>query len=344
MICCAATAGVAYIVKPKFYAPSNNDRMPLDPEPNTSSKKLTPTTIATDGISLSLTKTFKDAEPGVTFSIIRDNTNYTFYLSNSSPNFKGAVGIHRALPLCQKLMETARKESPENFSLLIQTKEGWSYNCYSAFNEVKRTGSLSYGLWELSYHNDDEWQEAQDAYSLMSEGKLDEARAAFDSLIAENPTAENYYDRGFVYYRLASQGGKGEMTNLKNAETNYRKAIEIDPNFAPAYASLPNILQLQMPTAKYTQEMESMYEKAKSLDPGWSFSWMNKSLAYTQVSRFNEAYEENKKAVEVNPKFPDQERVIRNYICIADHTGKKEPQEFYDKYGITTDMLKRGCV
>lgn len=314
---------------------------------------------ATDPIKNELEKKYKEFFPEDGFFI--DNESFLGQAYNIQLTEKSKLAYpkkdHQLLKFCQSVQpifdELEKKNSQNdkvytpNTDIVItpdnKSEDDFNISCDTVLDTIKNTGSTSEALWYININSSQEHGLQSKLFGQRAEEDYASATKTGEELIKLNPSAPNYWDLAFTYYRWASLRGANEMANLKQAEANYKKATEVDAEFAPGYASLANIQQLLASQMKYTDEYDKMYEKSKQLDPGWSFAWMNKGIALSRVNRWNEGYAEQKKAVEVNPLFSDQPQVIRNYICIANHLGKKEPQEFYDKYKITSEMLKNGC-
>lgn len=73
------------------------------------------------------------------------------------------------------------------------------------------------------------------AFDLMQQGKLDEAKAAYEALLAKHAdVAEVHYNLGYI----ASQ-----KKDLAAAAACYQKAIELKPDYSQAYTAMAEVYQ-----------------------------------------------------------------------------------------------------
>jgi hypothetical protein len=139
--------------------------------------------------------------------------------------------------------------------------------------------------------------DAVEALLLEREGKRDEARAMY--LKATQTGATNAY----AYYRaatLAWEMPQQDDASLKVIEGNLARAVELNPSFAQAYASLAEIraaLKQSMPA------IAPLLAKAVALDPG--DPWIRISAARA-LWRLN-ALEEARKVAQVALKLADDD-------------------------------------
>src|SRR5262249_57776217 len=69
--------------------------------------------------------------------------------------------------------------------------------------------------------------------ALSREGKYDDSVASFNKALALNPKCQDcFYNIGFAY---------AQKKDYAQAEENYKKAIEVKPDYAEAYNGLANI-------------------------------------------------------------------------------------------------------
>jgi len=73
--------------------------------------------------------------------------------------------------------------------------------------------------------------------ALSREGKYDDSVAAFNKAVALNPKCQDcFYNIGFAY---------AQKKDYAQAEENYKKALEVKPDYAEAYNGLANIYNAQ---------------------------------------------------------------------------------------------------
>lgn len=134
------------------------------------------------------------------------------------------------------------------------------------------------------------------ADSFIREKKYDDSlQSAKEALLnaeTEKEKAEAHYFMGLSYYKL---------NNLKEAEAEYKKAISINPDYAPAHSSLSAVY---LKYGKFDQAAESA-KKAIRLDPNFSWAHNNLAIAYMDTGRLDEAIEEFTNAISISPDVPD---------------------------------------
>lgn len=126
--------------------------------------------------------------------------------------------------------------------------------------------------------------------SAQAAGRLSDAAADYQNAIAHDAHNKfGYYDLGLVD-ELTGQGVA--------AEANYRAAIQIDPNFAPA---LYNLAILR--TAPSPSEAEELYRHVISLQPNDAAAHLNLGFLLRSEKRIAEGNAELTTAVSLNPSF-----------------------------------------
>ncbi|NQE36836.1 tetratricopeptide repeat protein [Microcoleus asticus] len=133
-------------------------------------------------------------------------------------------------------------------------------------------------------------QELQLTYGEVNEISrpiLEKAKAEYQAVLAQQK-----YNLGNT---LKNQG------KLEEAITAYRKAIEIDPNFAWAYNYLGLILQNQ----GKLEEAITAYRKAIEIDPNYTNAYNNLGLILQNQGKLEEAITAYRKAIEIDPNFAD---------------------------------------
>ncbi len=88
------------------------------------------------------------------------------------------------------------------------------------------------------------------AYELMQQGKLDEAKAAYETLLAKHAdVAEVYFNLGFI----ATQ-----KKDMAAAEAAYKKAIELKPDYGQAYTAMAEVYQSTEGLAKAVEYLSGV--------------------------------------------------------------------------------------
>lgn len=108
-----------------------------------------------------------------------------------------------------------------------------------------------------------------------------------------SPSGQNIHNNlGDVY---------GRQKNYEKAVEEFKKAVEINPNYADAYHNLGNTY-IEM--GKIEEALES-YQKAVSINPNLWQSYQNIAAIYFERGNYQKSYEMIKKAAETNPNDPN---------------------------------------
>jgi eukaryotic-like serine/threonine-protein kinase len=124
-----------------------------------------------------------------------------------------------------------------------------------------------------------------------NEANLKAKAAALKALELDNTLAE-------AHAVLAMQ--KTGEWDFAGAEKEYKKAIELNPNYATAYQWYSELLAR---LGRYDEAFASV-KKAYELDPFSTAVNMNVGLRYAEVKRFDEAISQFKKTIEISPDYP----------------------------------------
>ncbi|KPJ61497.1 MAG: hypothetical protein AMJ46_02155 [Latescibacteria bacterium DG_63] len=117
----------------------------------------------------------------------------------------------------------------------------------------------------------------------------------------ENLEAYDYYLKGReYYYRYRKQDNE-------NAIELFKKALDLDPNYALAYAGLGDAYGQRTGRfgleASWLDEAIEISQKALSIDPSCPEAYKALGLAYMAKGKRHKALEAYEKAVELNPNF-----------------------------------------
>jgi len=132
-----------------------------------------------------------------------------------------------------------------------------------------------------------------------------------------NLEAYNYYLIGLEYYYR-----RGKDDN-ENAIASFNRALEIDPNYALAYAGLGNAytqrtLRFGFPNSWINTAVEVSL-KAISIDPSLPEAYKALGLAYETKRWYRKAKTAYEKAIELNPNFVD---AFSNLTMVCYNTGE----------------------
>ena len=136
---------------------------------------------------------------------------------------------------------------------------------------------------------------------LVQEDKWEEALSVHDQILALEPTAARYVTKGSMLYAI----GRVDESIL-----NYRKALELDPNFERAQSDLQKLAESEMDRLR-VQRQEAMAEEnweralelhdvILALDPS-ALRYANRGSILYRMNRLQEAKEAYKKALALDP-------------------------------------------
>ncbi|WP_269603480.1 tetratricopeptide repeat protein [Prochlorococcus marinus] len=130
------------------------------------------------------------------------------------------------------------------------------------------------------------------------------------------PEAAKYYlyfiNQGFKDHRVFTNYGiiLNDLGKLKEAELLYRKAIEIQPNFADVHLNLGNILK----DLGNLQEAEISQRKALEINPDFAEAHSNLGNILKDLGKLQEAEISTRKALEINPDFAEAHSNLGNIL------------------------------
>jgi TolB-like protein/Tfp pilus assembly protein PilF len=159
---------------------------------------------------------------------------------------------------------------------------------------------------------------------LASEGGLAKAQAAADKALALDDQL------GEVYNSLA--GIKHEGNDPKGAEAMYRRALELNPNYAMAYYGYGDLLRSYLGRS---EEALSLHRKAAELDPLSASIISSVGLDLASLGRFDEALARYQRALEVDPGYASAYRFIGDHYWSV--SGKLDEAVVWCAKGISVD-------
>jgi len=133
----------------------------------------------------------------------------------------------------------------------------------------------------------------------------------------ENLTAYDYYLKGReYYYRYRKQDNE-------NAIELFKKALELDPNYALAYSGLGESCAARARRYEFPQAWAdsgiAVSKKAISIDPNLPEAYTSLSIAYNQKGWHQKALEAGRKAVEINSNYAHGNQLVGYWNL---YTGK----------------------
>ena len=163
-------------------------------------------------------------------------------------------------------------------------------------------------LWAESY---DRELTAANIFAIQSEVAAAIAGALKATLTADEKSRVNAVPtqnlEAWENYQLGRQRlAKRTVTGFTEAERYFRKAIELDPNFALAYSGLADALVLSLdytgaPRAAALERARAAADTALELDPGLADAWASAGLTEWEGDHRDSAEEMFRRAIELNP-------------------------------------------
>ena len=144
-------------------------------------------------------------------------------------------------------------------------------------------------LYVKTPHSTEAYMLAMRAYE---QGDLANFRKYMDQAIAANP------DNPDFYYYLA-EADKFENKN-NQALANYEKALNIDPEFAPAYLGRALMKQILTPSSNYINDIQ----RAIEFDPRYSEAYLERARYYIRTHQIVEATADLEMVIRINPQTP----------------------------------------
>lgn len=142
----------------------------------------------------------------------------------------------------------------------------------------------------------------------------------------EKSSAYEYFIKGRNAYLLSTPRG------YENAINWYKKALDVDEKYAPAYAGLGETYALWGDWKGQSEECGAFYDKsleyslkARELAPDSSYSHRALAMSYYALGRYVEAEREARRAIEMNPSDAEA------YFVLWKATGKDPNSEYIEK-------------
>jgi serine/threonine protein kinase/Flp pilus assembly protein TadD len=186
-----------------------------------------------------------------------------------------------------------------------------------------------YQLWAERYD-----RELQDVFAIQEEiadsivSALEvtlspRERRAIKQVATADVRAYERYLRGRQYFR------QFRRKSIEFAKTMFARAIEIDPNYAGAYAGLADchsyLYMFWDVTDEHLREADRASRKAVELDPELAEAHVARGVAISLGKRHDEAGEEFETAIRLNPRFFEA-----YYFCARGHYARGHSEQAVD--------------
>ena len=149
--------------------------------------------------------------------------------------------------------------------------------------------------------------------------KGEQQRAANEQ--TDNPEVYDYFLRGREQLRRDTKEGN------RHAQEMLQRAVDLDPNFAPAYAFLAHVFlrdYLNQWSELPALSLERAYElasRAVMLDDSDPYAHWALGAIYLWMRRHDEAISEQERAISLNPNFADGHRALG---LVLHYSGRSE--------------------
>lgn len=139
------------------------------------------------------------------------------------------------------------------------------------------------------------------AQLAASKGNFTQAIRIYSNIIKQNP---NHYaaliNRGVLWERLPFKDAKERAKNRQFAESDYLRAIEVNPNAAEPYN---NLGALYVDTGR-NGDAVSYLSEAVARSPKYFTALMNRAIAFYRLGRTNAALQDFNSALKLSDKEP----------------------------------------
>jgi len=167
--------------------------------------------------------------------------------------------------------------------------------------------SDGYHLWSRTFD-----EELKDIFEIQDEIAKSIAESLLETITAsqeaeiktttsKDVTAYDFYLRGRQFINRLHK------MDIEFARQMFRHAIDIDPDFALAWAGYADchsmMVMYEDPIDRYRDEARQASERALQLDPGLAEAHASRGLAFLVAEEFEKAEDEFKKALELNSRL-----------------------------------------
>jgi serine/threonine protein kinase/Flp pilus assembly protein TadD len=129
----------------------------------------------------------------------------------------------------------------------------------------------------------------------------EEEKKAIEKVSTDNVQAYDYYLRGRTYFH------QHRRTSMEFARQMFTRAIEVDPNYARAYAGIADccsILYMYFDARESNlKQADKASQKALDLDPDLAEAHSARGLSYSLSKRYQQAQDEFETAMRLDPKL-----------------------------------------
>ncbi len=141
----------------------------------------------------------------------------------------------------------------------------------------------------------------QKARLATAQGKYEQAIALYTRLVKQEPNHfAAYLNRGILWEQRKTKNDKEKQQYLLNAEHDYQRAMELEPNVAEPYN---NLGALYIDTNRYIDAVGVLTD-ALNLNTNYFTARVNRAIAYYRSGRTLDALIDFNKAAQLRPRDP----------------------------------------
>ena len=168
-----------------------------------------------------------------------------------------------------------------------------------------------------------------------------ESRNRFSRAVTVNPEAYDLYLRSEPYYGFQTRDATDQAIRL------LEKSVEIDPQFAGAYAALATAfgaraIGVEVNEPKWIEKANAAVRKALALDPNLAEGYVSRGyLLWTRANSWSHerAVSDYRHALDLNPNLAEAHHQLAN---VYNHVGLLDKAEGEIKEAIALDPLNTG--
>jgi eukaryotic-like serine/threonine-protein kinase len=186
-------------------------------------------------------------------------------------------------------------------------------------------------LWSQSFDRD-----ASDIFALQDEVARAVVAALEVRLVgADTAPVVNLGTTSVAAYQAYLQGlffwNKRTTADIERSAEYYRQAVDIDPEFAAAWAGLASAYVLFVPSEYEVRSIpfgealaraEAAARRALALDPGQAAAHTALALAYEKRGMMEEAGVSYRQAIEADPRYPTARQWYASYLAMLGRTAE----------------------
>jgi TolB-like protein len=170
--------------------------------------------------------------------------------------------------------------------------------------------------------------QSQIAQSVAKEIKAiitPQERQIIESVSTNNIHAYDLYLKGREFHSIDTRYKNTEKQQIENAIKMYNQAIELDPQFAPAYiwlgmAYFEKTLLFDFFKESYADTLKYFADKALSINPNLEEGYWLRGYFYYEKGNFEASIEQIKRAIDLNHNYPEAYQTLAdNYRAKSDY-------------------------